>query len=179
MPRIGREKRRAVPNPKYSPDELANIPLEDLIELKDTVDRLLRGKIAEEKQALLQKLEVICRFEGKPIPPPSKSNGRGNLRTIGQTNVNGHIMATRRAKAPPKYRNPLTGETWAGRGLQPRWLRKAIEADRNLSDFLIHGEAATSRGGTLLHTNERRRKEQRSSEGETYSCLPASQPDRS
>lgn len=37
----------------------------------------------------------------------------------------------------PKYRNQATGETWSGRGLQPKWLRKAIEAGANADDFAV------------------------------------------
>ena len=40
-----------------------------------------------------------------------------------------------------KYRNPATGESWSGRGLQPRWLKAALAEGRQLSDFSI-SEAA-------------------------------------
>ena len=45
------------------------------------------------------------------------------------------------SKVAPKYRDPATGRTWSGRGLQPRWLREALAGGRTLSDFLI-GDAA-------------------------------------
>ncbi|WP_080410652.1 H-NS family nucleoid-associated regulatory protein [Burkholderia ubonensis] len=35
-------------------------------------------------------------------------------------------------KIAPKYRDPESGATWTGRGLEPRWIR-----GRNRSDFLI------------------------------------------
>lgn len=41
------------------------------------------------------------------------------------------------AKVPAKYRNKATGETWSGRGLQPRWLKAAIASGKNLSDFAV------------------------------------------
>jgi DNA-binding protein H-NS len=28
--------------------------------------------------------------------------------------------------ASPKYRHPVTGDTWDGHGLQPEWLRQAL-----------------------------------------------------
>jgi DNA-binding protein H-NS len=38
----------------------------------------------------------------------------------------------------PKYRNPNDpSQTWAGRGLQPLWLRDAIESGKKLDSFLI------------------------------------------
>lgn len=30
--------------------------------------------------------------------------------------------AKKGAKVPPKYRNPLTGQTWTGRGKPPKWI---------------------------------------------------------
>jgi len=41
-------------------------------------------------------------------------------------------------KVLPKYRNPKNkGETWAGRGKQPRWLTAQLRTGKKLSDFLI------------------------------------------
>lgn len=36
-----------------------------------------------------------------------------------------------------KYRSPQTGETWSGRGLQPRWLKAALAAGQRLEDFEV------------------------------------------
>jgi DNA-binding protein H-NS len=40
-------------------------------------------------------------------------------------------------KVPAKYRDASTGETWSGRGLQPRWLKAALAAGRRLEDFAL------------------------------------------
>ena len=40
------------------------------------------------------------------------------------------------AKVAPKYRGP-GGETWAGRGAQPRWMTAAIKSGKKREDFLI------------------------------------------
>jgi DNA-binding protein H-NS len=40
-------------------------------------------------------------------------------------------------KVAAKYRNASTGETWSGRGLQPRWLKAALASGRKLSDFAV------------------------------------------
>jgi DNA-binding protein H-NS len=47
-------------------------------------------------------------------------------------------------KVPPKYRGPL-GETWAGRGVRPRWLVAAIKGGKKLDDFLIDKSARKGR----------------------------------
>jgi DNA-binding protein H-NS len=40
-------------------------------------------------------------------------------------------------KVAAKYRNKATGETWSGRGLQPRWLKAALDAGKKLADFAV------------------------------------------
>ena len=35
----------------------------------------------------------------------------------------------------PRYRDWISGETWAGRGTQPLWLQEALEMDLKLADF--------------------------------------------
>ena len=40
-------------------------------------------------------------------------------------------------KVAAKYRNTATGDTWSGRGLQPKWLKAALSAGRKLTDFAV------------------------------------------
>lgn len=40
-------------------------------------------------------------------------------------------------KVAAKYRNKATGETWSGRGLQPRWLKAALGTGKKLADFAV------------------------------------------
>jgi DNA-binding protein H-NS len=40
-------------------------------------------------------------------------------------------------KVAPKYRDAATGNTWSGRGLQPKWLREALASGKRISDFAI------------------------------------------
>ena len=44
---------------------------------------------------------------------------------------------------PIKYRNALTGETWTGRGLQPKWLKVNLANGNTLADFDITTKDAT------------------------------------
>lgn len=40
--------------------------------------------------------------------------------------------------AVPRYRNPAdSGQTWTGRGRQPRWIADALASGRSLDDFKI------------------------------------------
>jgi DNA-binding protein H-NS len=45
--------------------------------------------------------------------------------------------AVKGKKVAAKYRNSATGETWSGRGLQPKWLKAALAAGRTIGDFAI------------------------------------------
>jgi DNA-binding protein H-NS len=40
-------------------------------------------------------------------------------------------------KVAAKYRNTATGDTWSGRGLQPKWLKAAIAGGKKISDFAV------------------------------------------
>ncbi len=46
---------------------------------------------------------------------------------------------------PPKYRDPESGATWAGRGAQPRWLVAALKAGKKAEDFLVAKAKAAAR----------------------------------
>ncbi|MEJ6005429.1 H-NS histone family protein [Paucibacter sp. AS339] len=45
--------------------------------------------------------------------------------------------AAKTSKVAAKYRNQATGETWSGRGLQPKWLKAAISSGAALADFHV------------------------------------------
>ena len=56
--------------------------------------------------------------------------------------LGGTRKSTGKSKAPAKkvaakYHSPSTGESWSGRGLQPRWLKAALAAGKKLSDFAV------------------------------------------
>lgn len=47
------------------------------------------------------------------------------------------VSATAGRKVAPKYRHPETGETWTGRGMQPRWVREYLEQGGDLESLRI------------------------------------------
>jgi DNA-binding protein H-NS len=47
-------------------------------------------------------------------------------------------------------------ETWAGRGLKPRWLTAAIKTGKKPEDFLIAGEASPKANGRKKARNARK-----------------------
>src|SRR5262245_24207066 len=45
--------------------------------------------------------------------------------------------AAKGSKVAPKYRNSSTGETWTGRGRQPKWVEAALASGKSLNDLAI------------------------------------------
>lgn len=57
--------------------------------------------------------------------------------TLADIGARGAPAAAPRAKVAAKYRDPATGQTWSGRGLQPNWLKAALASGKTLSNFLV------------------------------------------
>lgn len=98
--------------------------VDELLEVKSRVEQAIAVKIDMERKKLrnsLHKLDMLAAQQAKP--------GRRNAQNSAKIN--------RRVK--PRYRNPLNPtQTWAGRGLKPRWLVDALrDKTKKLTDFAI------------------------------------------
>jgi DNA-binding protein H-NS len=101
--------------------------LDKLVNLKSRVEAALSSKVAAERRALQDGLSKLSRFQ---------SGARSKLGLSGGA----------RGSVAPKYRNPENpSETWAGRGLKPRWLAAAIKSGKKQEDFLIAGAASSAK----------------------------------
>jgi DNA-binding protein H-NS len=40
-------------------------------------------------------------------------------------------------KVAAKYSDPVSGQTWTGRGLKPKWLQAALAAGKTLEEFTL------------------------------------------
>lgn len=69
----------------------------------------------------------------KPTGPTPETALAGALKAAKAAPVK---VAAKKAKAPAaRYLNPMTLETWSGRGLQPKWLKVALASGKTLADF--------------------------------------------
>ncbi len=106
---------------------LKSMSIAKLQDLKAKVDAAIGEKVTarrEELEAEMSKLEGYAGGARRGRPA-----GRGGPR----------------GAVAPKYRNPENpSETWAGRGLRPRWLVAAIKGGKKLEDFAIGGPAKGS-----------------------------------
>jgi DNA-binding protein H-NS len=69
----------------------------------------------------------------------------------------GRRSALKGRKAPIKYRD-REGNTWAGRGAQPIWLREKVKAGAKLEEFAVKNKAAARKAP---QPRKRRRKAKR------------------
>jgi DNA-binding protein H-NS len=111
---------------------LASMSVEALLKLRDDI-----GKVLSQKAVQLE--EQLSRLGGE-----AGGGRRGQ----------GSVMKGR--KVPIKYRDK-EGNTWAGRGAQPVWLREKLKAGAKLEDFAVQKTAA-SRKASPRRAKKRRRK---------------------
>ena len=55
----------------------------------------------------------------------------------GKSGGSGKASTTKGSKVAPKYRNQATGETWTGRGRQPKWVEQALASGKSLEQLAI------------------------------------------
>src|SRR5262245_48180379 len=96
---------------------LSGMKIEALIDLRKRIDGMLVKRRADIEQQLARMDGAIAVVGGARVARRGGSALRGR-------------------KVPPKYRGP-SGETWAGRGVRPRWLVAAIKDGKKIDDFLI------------------------------------------
>jgi DNA-binding protein H-NS len=117
---------------------LKTMPVAKLQALKSQVEAAITAKVSERRRELETELSKLASFAG----------GRKASR-FGRTGRVGPVA--------PKYRNPENpAETWAGRGLKPRWLTAAIKGGKELNDFLIAGADKDSERATKKPRKKRK-----------------------
>lgn len=120
---------------------LKSMSVEKLSVLKSRVDAALSARVAEERRSLEARLSSLSRI-----------NSNGGIRPKG-------LRGGPRGKVAPKYRNPANpSETWAGRGLKPRWLSAALKSGKKLEHFSIAAGAKTTATKRMTKTGRKGRK---------------------
>jgi DNA-binding protein H-NS len=100
---------------------LKHMDVDALLDLRSQID----GQLASRRSDLQKQLARLQRA-GNEAPAVVR---------------NGRTSAMKSVKVKPKYRDAKTGDTWAGRGVQPRWLTAALKAGKRLEDYLIDKSA--------------------------------------
>ena len=110
--------------------DLGTMNVEQLLAVKAKVEAEIASKIDVERKRLmssLRKLDALA-SDRPAFQRPAKK----------RPDVNG------KRRLPVRYRNPLNAkETWAGRGLKPRWLATALkDGKKKLVDFAVDRKQA-------------------------------------
>ncbi|MBE7416242.1 MAG: H-NS histone family protein [Ideonella sp.] len=100
--------------------------LSDLLAQKAVLEKQIADAQREARAGAIAKVKALMAEHGltpadlasKAAPPAQSAARKGR-------------------KVAPKYRDPATGATWSGRGLQPNWLKAALAAGRKLGDFAL------------------------------------------
>ena len=109
------------------PQELKSMSAEELWSLHQQVAAVLARKIVAEKEQLDRRLQQLGLDQSAPVKKMSHARRRY-------------------PQVFPKFRNPAQpGETWAGRGKQPRWLIAQLEFGKKLDDFRIRSPSDRAR----------------------------------
>ena len=88
--------------------------------IESTRRQELANAIAQVKSLMHEYGLTVADISGKPTArAPSAAKG------------------SKGGKVAAKFRNAATGDSWSGRGLQPKWLKAALASGRQLSDFAV------------------------------------------
>ena len=98
--------------------------LKELIAQKVALERQIELTSAQERNDAVAKVRALMAEYGLSVADLSTKPGLKSKPAGGN-------------KVAAKYRNTATGETWSGRGLQPKWLKAALAAGRKIGDFAV------------------------------------------
>ena len=108
------------------PEKLESLDIEELKDLRKTVDRAIASYETRKRQEAISAVEQAAREHGFKLTDllGNGKAGRGRKSDAGTTT------------GAAKYVNPENPEqTWSGRGRRPQWINEALEAGRTLDDL--------------------------------------------
>jgi DNA-binding protein H-NS len=97
--------------------------LTDLLAQKATLEKQIADAQREERSGAIAQIKALMAEHGLTVADLNSRAGKAK-------NAGG-------GKVAAKYRDKATGETWSGRGLQPRWLKAALASGKKIVDFAV------------------------------------------
>ena len=99
--------------------------LKDLLDRKAALEKEIESTRREELAGAIAKVKALMQEFGLTVADiSSKSSARPASTAKG-------------GKVAAKYINKATGDSWSGRGLQPKWLKAALESGRKIDEFKV------------------------------------------
>lgn len=106
--------------------------LTELLAQRAELEKQIEQTQREERESALNKIRQLMGQYGLTV---ADLGGRGSAQKAPRGA--GKTGGRSGAKVAAKYRDTQTGDTWSGRGLQPRWLKAALAAGKKLGDFAV------------------------------------------
>jgi DNA-binding protein H-NS len=104
--------------------------LQELLAQKEALDREIeRTRNAERAAAIEQVRSLVAQYGLTAADLQLKGGAVPRAKATKPTGTGRKVAA--------KYRHPASGDTWSGRGLQPKWLRAELATGKKLSDFAV------------------------------------------
>ncbi|MBS0448280.1 MAG: H-NS histone family protein [Proteobacteria bacterium] len=97
--------------------------LQELIAQKEALERRIEQTIKQDRSEAIEKVRALMTEYGLSVADIGKSPSK-------TLSGKGHKVAA-------KYRDATTGNSWSGRGLQPKWLKAALAAGRKIDEFAV------------------------------------------
>lgn len=136
----------------YRPRREDPLPLQVVAaELGFDLQPAIDAATAEVQERMKSELEA----QQPPAPvakkAPAKKPAKAKDATAAFVDAHAKPKRATELKATVKYRDPTTGSTWSGRGLQPAWLKAALASGRQLSEFQADAVLDTAQGTGGMH----------------------------
>lgn len=102
--------------------------LQDLLKQKADIEKAIEKAMDEDRTSSILKIKALMdELKISIADLQSAFNGKAK-------------REPNRKKVSAKYQNTETGETWSGRGLQPKWIKTALVSGRRIEDFAVNVE---------------------------------------
>ncbi|MEP7102997.1 MAG: H-NS histone family protein [Burkholderiales bacterium] len=109
---------------RFQKEGLTVATLQELIAQKEALERQIEQTRQRDRSDAVAKVRALMDQYGLSLADLSSKGGA-------------KARAGKGNKVAAKYRNAATGDSWSGRGLQPKWLKAALASGRKLGDFAV------------------------------------------
>ncbi len=98
--------------------------LQEMIAQKEALERQIELTKKQDRNEAIAKVRSLMSEYGLSVSDLSAKSSKKAKAGAGK-------------KVAAKYRNKATGDSWSGRGLQPKWLKAALSAGRKIEEFAV------------------------------------------
>lgn len=103
--------------------------LSDLIAQRNELEQKIQEQTQAQRADAIAKVRALMEENGLSVADFRSGSGRGPAKEKASANAGTKVAA--------KYRDDA-GNSWSGRGLQPKWLKAALEGSgKKIEDFAV------------------------------------------